>query len=677
MRVAKLASWVTAGVVWLAGAAVIWPGDANAAAGEARDTPIVAAGKLDNATCLTCHDGKQKPAIEVEGPDGEARPLRPIESELLTKSVHGDMQCLDCHKEIKDSKENHEKTSADKPSCTSCHEAEWEKIEKAGLTEEKARMGLVVENIEAYKKSFHARPNADDETRPNASCDNCHDTHTFDVAPRGTTKRTNWHLTVPKVCSQSCHEEQLDSYAESVHGKEVLDEGNPKGAVCTDCHTAHDIINTSSQPFKVDVTKVCGDCHQENFKTYGFTYHGQVNRLGYAYTAKCYDCHGSHEILKVDDPDSKVHPDNRLKTCKECHNGKKDLKMATAGFVSFSPHANTHDFERYPQMWVAGKFMLALLIAVFTFFWAHSGMWWYREYKERKGRLPRSHVDLAALHKAEGKQVKRFGAAWRAAHLLFAIATMLLVLTGTSVLFSESAWAPAVVEALGGTKMASIIHRVSATVFLLIFFGHLVYMSVHLWRRRKTFSWFGPDSLVPRWQDLKDIIAMFKWFLGKGPRPVFDRWTYWEKFDYWAVFWGVAVIGGSGLMLAFPEVTAQFLPGWVFNVATLVHGEEAFLAAVFLFTVHFFNNHFRPDKMPPPDIVMFTGRVDLEEFRHEHAAQYQRLVASGELEKYLVEAPSTPMTLGSKLLGIVLIVAGLTLLVLVVSGFLVGGSVSH
>jgi len=107
----------------------------------------------------------------------------------------------------------------------------------------------------------------------------------------------------------------------------------------------------------------------------------------------------------------------------------------------------------------------------------------------------------------------------------------------------------------------------------------------------------------------------------------------------------------------------------VFNVATLVHGEEAFLASVFLFTVHFFNNHFRPDKLPPPDIVMFTGSLSLEELRRDHPAQYLRLIDSGELKNYLVDAPSQPMTLGSKILGIVLIAAGLSLLFLVAIGF--------
>jgi cytochrome b subunit of formate dehydrogenase len=190
----------------------------------------------------------------------------------------------------------------------------------------------------------------------------------------------------------------------------------------------------------------------------------------------------------------------------------------------------------------------------------------------------------------------------------------------------------------------------------------------------KLSDWFGPTSLMPNWKDLWDLLAMFKWFLGKGPRPALDRWTYWEKFDYWAVFWGMAIIGGSGMMLVYKEAIASVLPGWVFNIATLVHGEEAILAAVFLFTVHFFNNHFRPDKLPPPDIVMFTGTVALEEFRREHPLDYQRLVATGELARHLVDAPSRPMTLGSRLLGITLIAFGLLLLTLVVSGFL--GSVS-
>ena len=121
-----------------------------------------------------------------------------------------------------------------------------------------------------------------------------------------------------------------------------------------------------------------------------------------------------------------------------------------------------------------------------------------------------------------------------------------------------------------------------------------------------------------------------------------------------------------------PTVFGAFLPGWVFNVAAIFHAEEAFLAVVFLFTVHFFNNHFRPDKFPL-EVVMFTGTFPLEEFKRDHAKEYQRLVDSGELGKVLVDAPSAGKLAASKVLGFVLIVAGLCLLTLVGIGFFTGG----
>ena len=152
---------------------------------------------------------------------------------------------------------------------------------------------------------------------------------------------------------------------------------------------------------------------------------------------------------------------------------------------------------------------------------------------------------------------------------------------------------------------------------------------------------------------------------------MFDRWTYWEKFDYWAPFWGMFIIGASGLMLWFPIFFGGFLPGWVFNVATIVHGEEAFLAIVFLFTVHFFNSHFRPEKFPL-DIVMFTGTLSLEEFKEERPLEYERLVKEGKLGDYLVEPPSDKLVRNSRILGFTLIAIGLILLVLVLLGFLQG-----
>jgi cytochrome b subunit of formate dehydrogenase len=468
----------------------------------------------------------------------------------------------------------------------------------------------------------------------------------------------------PKVDCGACHAAQKTEYLKSVHGDEAVWKLNPAAATCASCHTSHYVASPKSDAAKLAIIQNCGSCHKENFKSFLDTYHGQITSLGYTYTAKCFDCHGSHGIQRAHDPSSTVHPDNRLATCQKCHAG------ATRGFVTFQPHANTRDFNRYPAMWITAKFMMVLIIGVFLFFWTHTALWFYREYKDRREGKGRPHVLTAGLPEAlRGKHYRRFGPVWRLAHLVFALCLMTLSLTGMAVFYADTAWASAVMKSLGGPQVAAVIHRTAAVIILGIFLGQLAYFVVRLAPNWRTFKWFGHTSLIPSWQDFKDIIAMFKWFFGKAPRPIFGRWSYWERFDYWAPFWGLTIVGGSGLMLWFKEATAAVWPGWMFNVAALAHGEEAFLAIVFLFTVHFFNNHFRPDKLPPPDIVMFTGTMSLEEFAREHTIDYRELLEKGELEQHLVNVPSRAMTLGSKILGLVLLAFGLTLLTLVLIGF--------
>ena len=684
MKFAKIASWLL--VVFLSSVCGSITSLAEVIPIELPDSTVIARSseKLDNASCLKCHNGNKE--IKVPGANDEQRVLLPVKKLAFSKGVHANLQCASCHTGIKDGDKPHNKGEAKTKGCVQCHTDLWADVVKQKQTKEKARLGVVVQSIEAYKKTFHALQNKYDPTKVNASCDDCHNTHSFNVPPQGSPGRGAWHLTIPNTCGEKCHTDALEEYNTSVHGKQIAEQHNPKAAVCTDCHTSHGITNTSKLSFKLDIVHACGDCHKEKLKSYSETFHGQINSLGYGYTAKCFDCHGSHGILSANDPESKVHINNRLKTCQQCHNGNQGwdgLQNATPGFVTFGPHATTHEFDKYPAMWIASKIMITLLSTVFAFFWIHSALWYYREYKDgcrvfyNPNGYTERHLRMNELLKneAKDKQIHRFSKLSRMTHLMFGLITMSLILTGMMVLYADAEWSHTVAEALGGAKSAGIIHRIAAVGFLGSAIGLVIYMLNKLvFRPKKKFHWFGPDSLLPNWNDLRDIIAMFKWFFGKGERPVFDRWTYWEKFDFWSVLWGACVVGTSGLMLAFPHLTASVFPGWVFNVVTLVHGYEALLAAVFLFTVHFFNNHFRPDKFPPPDVVMFTGSVPLHEFKRERTAQYNRLVESGELADYLVEPPSGRMTRGSKILGLTLITIGLTVLVLVVIGCV--GSVS-
>jgi cytochrome b subunit of formate dehydrogenase len=173
-------------------------------------------------------------------------------------------------------------------------------------------------------------------------------------------------------------------------------------------------------------------------------------------------------------------------------------------------------------------------------------------------------------------------------------------------------------------------------------------------------------------QDLKDFAATLKWFFGLGPKPEYGRWTYWEKFDYFAVFWGVFVIGLSGLMLWFPETFTQFLPGWLINVAHIIHSDEALLAVGFIFTIHFFNTHLRPDAFPM-DTVIFTGLVPLEEYKHTRPREYEDLKNSGQLRKRLVKKEITPEWERSvKVLGGLFLTIGILLTVLIIYSVLFG-----
>ena len=610
---------------------------------------------LTNETCLACH-GQQgfEPALKPE-PGGIPMVLK----DRFLGSVHGKRQCIECHTNI--TKVPHEKVVV-KVSCVNCHRDLLETAQEDNNPEAIAKLSGVVQMIGRYMKSIHAQPSKDDQSRTNATCYNCHEAHY--IYPKGSPNRNWWRLKLPYACG-ACHTKELEDYKTSVHGVEALQNGNPKAAICSDCHTTHDVQDVSLDSTRLLITKNCGNCHSEELKSYTGTYHGQVNTLGFAYTAKCFDCHGSHTIKRVDDPASSVHSNNRLQTCQKCH------LDATAGFAKFQPHANDHNLVRYPYTWLASKFMLLLLGGVFTFFWTHSALWYYRELRDHQQNKSRPHVRTDALKGNSGEPVvyyRRWPVIWRIAHLCFAICVIMLVLTGMTLLFADTVWAPIISKLFGGPRVTGNVHRFFAASFVGIFCWHIAYIFLRIGRNWKTFRWFGPDSMIPNLSDLNDAIGMFKWFFGLAPKPQLDRWTYWEKFDYWAPFWGVTIIGTSGAMLWFKGLVATYLPGWVFNVATIFHGEEAVLAAGFLFTVHFFNNHWRPDKFPL-DIQMFTGVMTLEEFKREHLVEYNRLVASGELSKYLVDAPSQPLTRASTILGFTLMACGLLLLAMVINGF--------
>jgi cytochrome b subunit of formate dehydrogenase len=243
-----------------------------------------------------------------------------------------------------------------------------------------------------------------------------------------------------------------------------------------------------------------------------------------------------------------------------------------------------------------------------------------------------------------------------------------LAMTGLPLRFSGSPWAREFAITVGGFGAILFFHKFCAVILTLAFLGHVGHILYRgLIRREKGIFW-GPTSMVPQWKDLQDIVGNFKWFLGLGPKPKFERYAYWEKFDYWAVFWGMVVIGFSGYAMWFAPVFARVLPGWALNAALIVHGEEALLAVLFIFAIHFFNTHLRPGSFPM-DMVVLTGRETETDFEEKRSLEYFRLKQENKLQGRIDAEPSISLKRVTAVLGTIAVMIGLTLLVMVLVAY--------
>ena len=248
----------------------------------------------------------------------------------------------------------------------------------------------------------------------------------------------------------------------------------------------------------------------------------------------------------------------------------------------------------------------------------------------------------------------------RVSHFFLMLSFIGLAGTGLAISFSDRSWAQSFSEFVGGFPVILYWHKLSALVLSAVFAIHLVYVFFKGFVLRDWGVFWGPGSMVPNLKDGQDIVATIKWFFGRGPRAKFDELTYFEKFDYWAVFWGMFIIGGSGYMLWFSGQFAQWLPGWLFNIAFIVHSEEALLAIWFIFTIHFFNNHLRLEKFPM-DLVFLTGKISEHELKEERAGQVERLAAEGKPPGKTVDPPSWWMRALAYIIGTIIVLTGFAL----------------
>jgi hypothetical protein len=384
--------------------------------------------------CMRCHDDPRLTAKK------DSRSLY-VRVEELADSRHAKTACSQCHAEVSASHLRPCETITQKVDCASCHAEVGQQYQKSthgqlfakndpnaptckechgthavkGKTDprsstfptnvphlcarchregEKAAVrykGSERDIIRHYTESIHGKGLMKSGLTVTAMCTSCHTPHgelpmtdpASSVNPRN----------IPDTCGR-CHHGIEEQFQKSIHATLVRKTQKPL-PVCSDCHSAHTISRTDMTGFKLEIMSKCGRCHEKIAETYFDTYHGKVSQLGYTKTAKCYDCHGAHDILPISDPRSRLSREHVVQTCQKCHAG------ATRRFAGYLTHATHHDPAKYPFLFWTFWGMTGLLIATFTLGGIHTLLWLPRAIQIRRARGSGAKADAREMDAVE------------------------------------------------------------------------------------------------------------------------------------------------------------------------------------------------------------------------------------------------------------------------------------
>lgn len=588
-----------------------------------------AAYAIDNAECLACHDDVKSDAYNssVHGrnlctschadiatlphPENLSKPVcnqcHRIEAEIYNSSDHGvalkagideAASCRNCHGQPHAILDSRNKESpvyrVNIPNtCAFCHE-DQQRMSKYALTEKMP--------FKSYSETVHGKALMEKGLISSAICTDCHGSHDlYSMAnPRSKIYRSN----VPSTCGK-CHENVSKIYERSVHGKAAL-AGRREAPVCTDCHGEHTIKSHMEPTSSVYATaiseKTCPRCHAsetivskyrlpENMvKTYMESYHGLASKSGSTTVANCASCHGVHDILPANDPNSSVNKANLPQTCGKCHPGA-GARLAK-GSVHITPSATRDRAVFYVTVFY-------IFLIVFTI--GCMGVYVFLDYLTRL----REHYSRMRTEAV----ISRWTFNERLQHFILFITFTVLAYTGFALRFSEAWWAFPFTVMKGGADWRRILHRGTAIVFCLLCAYHAAFL-IFTKRGRSEFKAF-----LPKLKDFSDLIGMFKHNLGiSKEKPKFERFSFIEKSEYWALIWGSLIMVATGALLTFNNLVMRYLPKWVLDVAATIHFYEAVLATLAILIWHLYFSVFSPEHYPM-NWSWITGRTTEDERR--------------------------------------------------------------
>jgi len=590
---------------------------------------------ITSESCSECHGKNNKESAVVT-------------TNMVDTSVHEGTDCLECHEGITElpHSENlemvvcanchedeavnyklhgsHETgTNADIPACADCHGTHdvlassdtKSRIHPLNLPStcgtchedpEIARAyALLTKNpIRNYQSSVHASATAEGNKNA-ATCRDCHFNNgsAHQILTPGNTNSPVNHFAIPGTCGK-CHSRIEKEYWNSIHGK-LTARGKTNSPVCTSCHGEHRILSHTEKRSSVNSSQLaeatCSPCHESAnlIEQYGLpagrpvsfidSYHGLKSNAGDTTVANCIDCHSTHSILPATDTKSTIHFNNRQGTCGKCHLGiNADLaqtiihsngKTGNSGW----PMVFTNVYFIIISATVAGM----LLFIIFDF------------WRQTRNMMLK-------------KQVKRMSRSAVFQHMLLAISFFLLAVTGFALRHADSWWALLLFGREGGFFLRNTIHRISAVLFILITLTHLIYLPS---TRGRVFI----KMIFPGLHDLRQLIQMIKYNLGFSKnQPIFDRFSFVEKFEYWALAWGGAIMIITGIFLWYDNFFIRFLPKTFLDVMVVIHYYEAWLATLAILILHLYATVFSPN-VYPMNPSWLTGKMPQEQHDQKQA----------------------------------------------------------
>jgi cytochrome b subunit of formate dehydrogenase len=610
-------------------------------AAKKHSSPSAKAARMGNDECLACHSD----ATLIKEENGKQISLH-IDDGKFKNSVHSVFGCTDCHSDIKAFP--HDPTPA-KPACATCHadqQAAYDhgvhakaaaagntnvakcqdchgsvheilppsdpksKVARANLPQTcgachgqkfvMASSGVSSAPFTSYQESVHGKAVAAGSEKA-AVCTDCHGAH--DILSAGDPKSPINKFNVPVTCAK-CHNDIKQEYVQSIHGQAIA-RGNWQAPVCTDCHGIHTIKapkDANSSVAAANVKNTCGACHASvrltkefgipggRVDSYLASYHGMAQKVGSNTVANCASCHGVHNILPSSDPHSTINHANLANTCGRCHPGANEKFISSKVHLDGAAKADVGS----KVINLISRFYIWMIVCVTGGMVLHNLIVFRKKLIQHRIGQPRI--------------LFRMTLAQRIQHLTLLISFFTLVLTGFALKYPSSWLAVIFINEL----VRSYIHRIAGVVLIVVSLVHLWYVIKTVDGRRLI------KDMLPDWKDVTDARDAFRYYFGyTDTRPMFGRFTYAEKMEYWALVWGMFVMASTGLMAWFKVGVGGRVPGWWIDAAITIHFYEAVLATLAIIVWHLYGVMFDPDSYPM-NWAWFDGKMSIEQYEHEH-----------------------------------------------------------